>query len=165
MEAEPTHPDVSVLFICSGNICRSPTAEGVFRRRVEEAGLGDRIRIDSAGTGSWHVGEPPDSRSQATALRRGYDLSAQRARHLKIGDCRKFDLLIVMDSANHSAVRRLCVGHGKLHRMLEFAPDSPERDVPDPYHGGPGGFDHVLDLIEQASIGLLEHLRREYLTP
>ena len=145
---------VSVLFVCLGNICRSPTAEGVFRHLVEERGLSERVVIDSAGTGSWHIGKPPDPRTIAAAGRRGYDLSALRARKVAEQDCAEHDFVIVMDTSNYEDVSALCPDC-EVHRLLDFAPDHPERDVPDPYYGGEDGFDEVLDMIEEASAGLL----------
>lgn len=158
-EASP----VSVLFICTGNICRSPTAEAIFRQRVAEAGLEGEILVDSAGTHSYHVGEPPDRRAQLAAKRRGYDLSRKRARQLTSEDCQRFDYLIVMDSDNHRIVQAFCpkAGRRKLHRLLEFAPDIGEIDVPDPYYGGEAGFERVLDMIEAATDGLLRAIERE----
>lgn len=158
-----------VLFVCLGNICRSPTAEGVFRRDVARAGLGDVVRIDSAGTGAWHVGHPPDARSQAAALRRGVDLSGQRARQVSRGDFLEFDLIVPMDRSNSARLEQLrpslVAGERRLAEvrlMLAFS----ERlvaagidEVPDPYDGGPEGFDRVFDLIEEASAGLLARLR------
>ena len=152
---------VSVLFVCMGNICRSPTAEGVFRRLVEEAGLADRVLVDSAGTHDYHVGSPPDRRAQAAALRRGYDLSALRARQLGPADCRRFDYVLVMDRGNLNRTRSACGGLAPNVRLLmDFAPNRPEREVPDPYAGGPEGFERVLDLIEEACRGLLEDVKR-----
>lgn len=151
---------VSVLFVCLGNICRSPTAEGVFRHLVAEEGLGDRIVIDSAGTGGWHVGSPPDERAVAAARRRGYDLSGFRARRLGEGECAEHDYVIVMDSKNHEAVKKVCPQEN-IHRLLDFAPNQKVRDVPDPYYGAESDFDEVLDLIEEASRGLLAHLQVE----
>jgi len=151
---------VSVLFVCMGNICRSPTAEGVFSRMVEEAGLAERVVVDSAGTHDYHVGEPPDGRAQAAAARRGYDLSPLRARKLGRDDCRRYDYVLVMDRGNLNRARTIFGGacpHVRL--LMDFAPGRPEREVPDPYTGGPEGFEHVLDLIEEACRGLLEDVR------
>jgi protein-tyrosine phosphatase len=154
---------VSVLFICTGNICRSPTAEAIFRQRVAEAGLESRVTVDSAGTHNYHVGELPDRRAQLAAKRRGYDLSRQRARQMTPEDCQRYDYLIVMDSDNHQIVQAFCpeAGRRKLHRLLEFAPDIDEIDVPDPYYGGEAGFERVLDMIEAAADGLLRAIERE----
>lgn len=153
-----------VLFVCLGNICRSPTAEGVFRKLVEDAGRSDDISIDSAGTGSWHVGSPPDGRSQEAALSRGIDLSSQRARQVRSADFSEFDLLLAMDEDNMRSLREAAPGAEveKVRLFLEFAPKSGVREVPDPYYGGPRGFDHVLDLVEEASRGLLAHIDQEF---
>ncbi len=150
---------VNVLFVCLGNICRSPTAEGVFRNLVRNAGYGDRITADSSGMMDWHRGKPPDSRSQAAALRRGIDLSGLRARQTQPGDFQRFDYILAMDSGNMMDLRTLCPTgfEDRLHMMLDFAESVPEREVPDPYYGD-DGFDHVLDLVENASRGLLNHI-------
>jgi protein-tyrosine phosphatase len=152
----------SVLFVCLGNICRSPTAEGVFRHLCEGERLAGRIAIDSAGTGSWHVGDPPDRRAQAAARRRGIDMSAQRARQVQRADFQRFDYVLAMDRSNLEDLRDLCPDDfaGHLGLFLDFAPEASERDVPDPYYGGADGFDEVLDLIETASRGLLDEIRR-----
>ena len=125
---------VSICFVCLGNICRSPTAEGVMRRQVDAAALADRIAIDSAGTGDWHVGEPPDTRAQAAARGRGYDLSALRARQVSAADFERFDLLLAMDEANLAELRRRCPPQhrDKVRLLMEFAPDSAETEVADP---------------------------------
>jgi len=153
---------VKVLFICMGNICRSPTAEGVFRFVVKEAGLADKIEIDSVGTGSWHVGDPPDRRSQEAAARRGIDISHQRSRQISSDDILEFDYLVAMDRSNIDNLEHLVPADmtQKLSRFLEFAPKLNHSDVPDPYYGGVSGFDVVLDLIEEASKGLLAHIRK-----
>ncbi len=150
-----------VLFICTGNICRSPTAEGVFRRFVEQAGLEDRIGMDSAGTHGYHVGEPPDPRSQAAASARGYDLSGLRARRFAREDFSRFDLVLAMDRDHHTILTRFApagAGH-KLRMLMEFARRSGVDEVPDPYYGAPDGFELVLNLVEDAAEGLLDHLR------
>ena len=158
---EPAHRPVKVLFVCMGNICRSPTAEGVFKRLVEEAGLADHVLVDSAGTHDYHVGSPPDRRAQAAAARRGYDLSRLRARKFGLDDCRTFDYVLVMDRGNLNRARSICGGFAENVRLLmDFAPGRREREVPDPYTGGPEGFEYVLDLIEDACRGLLEDVRR-----
>lgn len=151
---------VKILFVCMGNICRSPTAEGVFRRKVAEAGLEDKIHIDSAGTLAYHVGHPPDSRAQKAALKRGIDLSSQRARKVTSDDFEAFDFVVAMDSDNRYELEAICPsGHeDRLHMFLKFAQNYAETDVPDPYYGGGNGFETVLDLIEDASEGLLKHL-------
>jgi protein-tyrosine phosphatase len=152
-----------VLFVCTGNICRSPTAEGVFRKLVADAGLADRIRADSAGTHAYHVGEPPDRRTQLAARSRGYDLSELRARRVARDDFRHFDLVLAMDREHREILGGLAppsAGH-KLRLMMEFARRSAHDEVPDPYYGGPEGFELVLDLLEDAAEGLLETLRLE----
>jgi protein-tyrosine phosphatase len=156
---------VSVLMVCMGNICRSPTAEGVFRHVVQEAGLDDRIRIDSAGTHDYHVGSPPDERSCHHASLRGYDLSAQRARQVSESDFERFDLILAMDWQNLRLLEEDCPPQHrhKLRRLMEFAPEGLSDVVADPYYGGRQGFETVLDHIEAASRGLLDHLRRERL--
>ncbi|MDG0853109.1 low molecular weight phosphotyrosine protein phosphatase [Pelomonas puraquae] len=145
-----------------GNICRSPTAEGVMRAKLAAAGLASQVEVDSAGTHAYHVGEPPDERSQAHALRRGYDLSAQRARQLVADDFTRFDLVLGMDADNLSRAAKLCPP-GARHRLkllLDYAPQTGKRHVPDPYYGGDAGFEEVLDLVEAACDGLIATLRR-----
>ena len=156
-----TNRKTSVLFVCMGNICRSPTAEGVFRHHVEEAGLSDRIEIDSAGTHAYHVGEPPDRRSVAAAERRGISLSGIRARRVAEADFDRFDYIIAMDEDNLLQLQDAAPegGHAKLSLFLEFAGRA-ETEVPDPYYGGAAGFERVLDLVEAASRGLLGTLSR-----
>lgn len=152
---------VKVLFVCTGNICRSPSAEGVFRHMVRQAGLDAVIATDSAGTHSFHVGEPPDPRSQEAALRRGIDLGDLRARKVRPQDFQDFDLLLAMDSGHYNQLLALCPPgrEDRVRMFLSFAPDLRVTDVPDPYYGEENGFDYVLDLIEAASAGLLAHLR------
>ncbi|KWH43714.1 low molecular weight protein-tyrosine-phosphatase [Burkholderia stagnalis] len=153
---------VAICFVCLGNICRSPTAEGVMRHQVEAAGLADRIDVDSAGTGDWHVGEAPDSRAQAAARTRGYDLSALRARQVSGTDFERFDLLLAMDGANFAELRRRCPAEhrDKVRLLMEFAPGAAESEVADPYFGGAQGFEQVLDQCEAACRGLLDTLRQ-----
>ncbi len=155
---------VRVLFVCLGNICRSPTAEGVFRTTVQRAGLIEHIEIDSAGTHAYHVGEPPDARAQEAARRRGVDLSSLRGRKATRTDFERFDYLLAMDKENYQNLMAICPpGRAdKVRLFLEFAPHRPEREVPDPYFGGDAGFERVLDMIEEASAGLLAHLRRQH---
>jgi protein-tyrosine phosphatase len=144
-----------------GNICRSPTAEGVFKRLVEEAGLGGRVLSDSAGTHDYHIGEPPDPRAQRYAAHRGYDLSGLRGRQVNQSDFSEFDYVLAMDAANLRLLERLCPpkhAH-KLKLFMEFAAEPGLREVPDPYYGSDQGFERVLDLVEQASRGLIGHLR------
>lgn len=153
----------SVLFVCLGNICRSPTAEGVFRGRLESRGLLDRFHVDSAGTGDWHIGNPPDRRAQLAAASRGIDISMLRARQVQADDASAFDYLIAMDRGNHRDLVRLA-GDARAHKVrlfMEFADIDSHDEVPDPYYGGDSGFDQVIDLIEAASDGLIEHLLRQ----
>lgn len=153
---------ISVLFVCMGNICRSPTAEGVFRYHAEQAGLADRLEIDSAGTHAYHVGEPADHRARAAAERRGMSLDGIRARRVSAQDFQRFDYIIAMDQENLARLRDEAPEEhsARLHLFLEFAAGS-ETDVPDPYYGGAAGFERVLDLVEDASRGLLETLSRD----
>jgi protein-tyrosine phosphatase len=154
---------VRVLFVCSGNICRSPMAQGVFEDVLRREGLEAEVFVDSAGTGSWHVGNPPDVRAQRSASARGLDLSAQRARRISPNDCEDFDYVLTMDEQNYRTVASLCRGSAVVRPFLSFAPDAPEREVPDPYSGGPDGFEHVLDLVEESSEGLLSDIRERHL--
>jgi protein-tyrosine phosphatase len=149
-----------ILFVCLGNICRSPTAHGVFANYVREAGLENYIEIDSAGTGDWHIGKPPDLRTQQAALKRGFDLSALRARQVKADDLDVFDLILVMDKKNFRDLRAMAspTNHHKVQLFLDYA-EAGIREVPDPYYEGEAGFEQVLDLVEQASAGLLASLR------
>lgn len=150
----------SVLFVCLGNICRSPTAHGVFAAQAAEAGLADRVRVDSAGTGAWHLGEPPDARAAAAARSRGYDLSQLRARQVDPADFERFDYILAMDRSNLSHLEAMCPAafQGHLGLFLDFHPRPPFREVPDPYYGGDKGFEDVLDLVEAAGEGLLRVL-------
>ena len=151
-----------VLFVCLGNICRSPTAEAVLRALAPEAAPELVLEIDSAGTAGYHIGEPPDPRTRAAAARRGYDLTALRARIVEPADFERFDLILAMDRENLTVLRRRAPppAHGRLRLFLEFAPQKHLEDVPDPYYGGPNGFEEVLDLVEEAARGLLSHLRQ-----
>ncbi|MEE4659573.1 MAG: low molecular weight protein-tyrosine-phosphatase [Halieaceae bacterium] len=146
-----------VLFVCLGNICRSPTAHAVFADQVAAAGLQQWVEVDSAGTGAWHVGEAPDARATAAALRRGYDLSSLRARQVQPADFARFDYVLAMDADNLANLQALAPPdfQGHLGLFLDFHPRPPVTEVPDPYYGGEDGFDRVLDLIEGASQGLL----------
>ncbi|TPA07788.1 phosphotyrosine protein phosphatase [Burkholderia pseudomallei] len=152
---------VAICFVCLGNICRSPTAEGVMRHQVAAAGLDGAIEIDSAGTGAWHVGEAPDARAQQAARARGYDLSALRARQIGDADFERFDLVLAMDGANLAALRKRCPPQyrGKVRLLMEFAGDGSAGDIADPYFGGARGFEQVLDQCEAACRGLLDSLR------
>ena len=151
----------SVLFVCMGNICRSPTAESVFREHAQRAGLLGEILIESAGIGDWHVGEPPDKRAIAHARRRGYDLGALRARQVTREDFARFDFILAMDRRNLRDLKTLEPDDydGHLGLFLDFAPHLGLREVPDPYYGGAEGFETVLELTERASEGLLAHIR------
>jgi protein-tyrosine phosphatase len=151
-----------VLFVCMGNICRSPTAEGVFRAYARREAPELDLELDSAGTHDYHVGEPPDPRTVRAAARRGIDLSGLRARQVEDADFERFDLIVAMDEQNRSllAGRSPARYRERIRLMLEFAPAASTREVPDPYYGGASGFDEVLDLLEDASPGLLEELRR-----
>ena len=149
--------------VCMGNICRSPTAEGVFRHMVRQSDLAGRVRIGSAGTLDYHVGSPPDHRSQHHARLRGYDLSAQRARQVNVADFDNFDLVLAMDWQNLTELEAMCpkAQLHKVRRLMEFAPPGISDEVPDPYMGGERGFEMVLDQVEAACKGLLEHVRQE----
>ena len=147
-----------ILFVCMGNICRSPTAEGVFRKKMIDSNLVNDVQIDSAGTHNFHPNSPPDARSQQHALRRGYDLSDLRARPVNDLDFEKFDLLLTMDWDNRALLEERCPAahRHKIRGFAEFLQTTPASVIPDPYYGGEVGFEHVLDLIEEASDGLVE---------
>jgi protein-tyrosine phosphatase len=151
-----------VLFVCMGNICRSPTAEGVFRHYLRTQAPDLHVEIDSAGTHDYHVGEPPDPRTVRAAAKRGVDLSSLRARQVQDADFERFDLILAMDHLNHATLLERCASrqHARIHLLLEFAADAGRQDVPDPYYGGASDFEVVLDLVEQASVGLAGELRR-----
>jgi protein-tyrosine phosphatase len=155
--------DYAILFVCMGNICRSPTAHGVFRHQLLEHGLALRVQVDSAGTHGYHAGRPPDERSQQHAAQRGYDLSDLRARQLLPRDFERYDLVLVMDQDNHEHARELCPPGQlhKLHRFTDFCVQRTAQGVPDPYYGGEQGFEQVLDLVEDACAGLLQHVQRQ----
>ena len=151
---------ISVLFVCTGNICRSPTAEAIFRKLVAEAGMSETILADSAGTHGYHIGEPPDRRAQASAADRGYDLSSLRARRVERADFQRFDLIVAMDRGHFTILSRMAepsAAH-KLKLMMSYAGGFEEEDVPDPYYGGPQDFERVLDMLEDAARGLLDFL-------
>lgn len=151
---------ISVLFVCTGNICRSPTAEAIFRKLVAEAGMSETILADSAGTHGYHIGEPPDRRAQASAADRGYDLSSLRARRVERADFQRFDLIVAMDRGHFAILSRMAepsAAH-KLKLMMSYAGGFEEEDVPDPYYGGPQDFERVLDMLEDAARGLLDFL-------
>jgi protein-tyrosine phosphatase len=155
---------IGVVFVCMGNICRSPTAEAVFRARVEAAGLANRIRIDSAGTHDYHIGEAPDPRTREAASRRGYDMAALRGRQVGAEDFSRFDYVLAMDENNLAILNRLRPRDAAAHLglFLEFARRHAEREVPDPYYGGESGFERVLDMVEDAAEGLLTHIRTKH---
>ena len=156
-----TSPSESVLFVCLGNICRSPTAEGVLRERAARAGVSDKLLVASAGIGDWHVGEPPDRRAIAHAAKRGYDIRKQRARQICEADFERFKWILAMDQDVLRGVNevRPRSHEGHVGLFLDIAPSLGTRDVPDPYFGGADGFERVLDLIEAASDPLLEKVR------
>ena len=153
---------IRVLFVCLGNICRSPTAEGVFRKLVTEAGLQEHIEIDSAGTHAYHIGSPPDPRAMAAARLRGIDLSTLRGRQATGRDIERFDFVLAMDRENYEHLLAICPPglERKIELFMRYAADRLEDEVPDPYFGGSSGFDRVLDMIEAAAQGLLEEIRR-----
>lgn len=156
MKTEP----VRVLFVCLGNICRSPTAHGVFAARVRERGLQSQIRVDSCGTGDWHIGHAPDPRATEEAARRGYDLSDLRARQVQPADFRDFDYILAMDEQNLADLCSMCPDDysGFLGLFLPFDKQAKTTEVPDPYYGGDEGFSRVLDMVEAASDGLLREI-------
>ena len=151
----------SILFVCMGNICRSPTAHGVFRHKVKEQGLGHVIHVDSAGTHNYHPGSAPDDRSQVHAAKRGYQLSDLRARQITAEDFDLHDLILVMDWDNLALVQDICPSSAqkKVRRLTEFCLTSDSPVIPDPYYGGADGFNQVLDLVEDAAEGLLQYVK------
>lgn len=158
---------VKVLFVCMGNICRSPTAEGVFEHLVQQYALSDQVEIDSAGTHAYHIGEPPDRRAQESALNRGINLSTQRARRVQADDFEYYDYVLAMDNDNLAHLIEICPSgqRGKVELFLKYAAHAEEQEVPDPYYGAAEGFERVLDMIESASDGLLEDIRQRHLSP
>jgi protein-tyrosine phosphatase len=153
---------VKILFVCLGNICRSPTAEAVFRAVAAREAPELMIEVDSAGTAGYHIGEPPDLRMRQAATRRGYDMSPLRARIVEPRDFEVFDLILAMDRENLNVLHHRAPAHARdrVRLFLEFTPDATATEVPDPYYGGPNGFEEVLDLVESATQGLLQHLRQ-----
>jgi protein-tyrosine phosphatase len=158
-----TQDKTRVLFVCLGNICRSPTAHGVFEKILEQRGLAHTVEVDSCGTGDWHVGSAPDRRSAAEAGKRGYDLSQLRARQVQATDFGRFDYILAMDHLNLADLQALCPDNytGHLGLFLPFATASVTQEVPDPYYGGDDGFAHVLDLVEAASEGLAQQISNQ----
>ncbi|MCU7960500.1 MAG: low molecular weight phosphotyrosine protein phosphatase [gamma proteobacterium symbiont of Bathyaustriella thionipta] len=154
---------VKVLFVCMGNICRSPTAHGVFEKVVLDAGLSEQIGTDSAGTHAYHVGEPPDTRSQATARQHGVDLSHQRARRVQASDFSEFDYVLAMDEDNYQILYSQCPAEyrQRVRLFMQYAAERTEREVPDPYYGGGNGFERVFDMVEAAASGLLAEIRKQ----
>ena len=154
---------IKVLFVCTGNICRSPTAEAVFRARVEQAGLAHAVTVDSAGTHDYHVGDPPDSRAIAHGRQRGYDLAPLRARHIEADDFKRFDFVIACDRGHHKIMRRIAPPEAgeRITMFLDYAPELGLTDVPDPYYGSAKDFEYVLDLVERAADGLLDAVKQK----
>lgn len=152
-----------VLFVCMGNICRSPTGQGVFEHLVEEAGLADHVEVDSAGTHAYHTGEPPDTRAAKTAEKRGISLAGQKARRVTASDFEAFDYVLAMDSSNLNDLLSICPDEHqhKVKLLLSFADGLSHDDVPDPYYGGTTGFERVLDMVEEGAQGLLGDIRRK----
>ena len=156
-----------ILFVCTGNICRSPTAEGLLRQMAAARGLADRIQVASAGLEGWHAGDPPDRRSQVHALRRGYDLSTLRARHFTRGDFERHDWVIAMDAGHHDRLRTLCppaLRH-RLRPAADFAASVPPAGVPDPYYGDARDFETVLDMVQALCAGILEAVTQTSRSP
>lgn len=155
---------IRVLFVCLGNICRSPLGEGIFRHHVVQAGLLEHFEVDSAGTGNWHVGEEPHVDSQRVARKRGIDLSLQRARQIRAQDLLEFDYILAMDSQNHRDLMAMATAPqatARIMRMMDFAPARGLGDVPDPYFGDPEGYEITFELIDEATRGLLAHIVAE----
>ena len=155
---------IRVLFVCLGNICRSPSAEGTFRKILQDESLEGHVEVDSAGLGHWHIGNPPDDRAQASARKRGIELGGLRARQVARGDFDAFDYVIAMDHANHSELRARsdAARHERIHLFMDFSDEYSLDEVPEPYYGGELGFERALDMIESASRGLLAEIRRRH---
>lgn len=154
---------INVLFVCMGNICRSPMAQGVFEDLLRCEGFDREVAVDSAGTTSYHIGEPPDPRACRRAAQRGLSLEDQRARRVTSEDCDNFDYVLAMDEDNYRAVSNLCQGRAEVRLFMDFAPGTPGNEIPDPYYAGDEGFEVALDMIEAASRGLLEDIRNRRL--
>ena len=157
---------IKVLFVCLGNICRSPTADGVFTKLLSDNGLSDSISVDSAGTGDWNLGKAPDQRARSAAAKRGYDLSGLRARLVRQQDFDEFDVILAMDDNNFKDLLAMSPEHhhGKIGLFLEHAPQCGLKTLPDPYYDGADRFEYVLDLVEAASEGLLKHIKHYHLS-
>ena len=154
---------VRVLFVCAGNICRSPLAQGVFEEVVRREGMEGEIEADSAGTHAYyHLGDAPDPRARESAAARGLDIGSQRSRMFEPEDCERFDYVLTMDEENYRRVASVCRGSAAVRPFLDYAPDLPETEIPDPYYGGPDGFERAMDLAEIASEGLLEDIRERH---
>ncbi|MEQ9208983.1 MAG: low molecular weight protein-tyrosine-phosphatase [Pseudomonadales bacterium] len=155
---------VSVLFVCLGNICRSPTAHGIFEKRLRDRNLQDQILVDSAGTGDWHLGKAPDPRAQSYAQNRGYDISHLRARQIEPSDFELFDYILAMDNQNLANIRSMQPAdyRGHVSLFLDFLDEEEGREVPDPYYGGAQGFELVVDMVERACDNLLENIRSRH---
>jgi len=156
---------VRVLFVCMGNICRSPVAAAVFRDLVRQRGLSDKVAVDSAGTYGFHVGDTADSRAIESAGRRGVDLSTHRARRICDDDFSEFDYILAMDRENYDDLLAVSPSglENRVHLLIQFAPHLGEDEVPDPYYGGPSGFEHVLDMVQEAAVSLLDHISHNHL--
>lgn len=155
---------IKVLFVCLGNICRSPTADGVLRKKIQAAGLADQVEVDSAGTSNWHIGKAPDARSQQAAAKRGYDLSLLRARQVAPSDFTEFDYVLAMDYDNLSDLKAIKPAQARTEPQLflkTFGSDEYSSEVPDPYYGGDQGFEKVLDMLEDACTNLLADIRQK----
>jgi protein-tyrosine phosphatase len=165
--AQPEDPKIRILFVCTGNICRSPSAEAVLRQLAEAAGLADRLEIDSAGLGDWHLGEAPDPRAQDAVAARGYAMGSQIARQVTPDDFERYDLVLAMDSGHWKELKRICppARRQSLHKFLDFAPETGRQDVPDPYYGDARGFELMMDLVEAGARGLLTHVAERTRTP
>lgn len=163
MQGKDENFAIRVLLVCMGNICRSPLAHGVVRQRLQESGLADRVALESAGTHGYHAGSPPDDRAQTAARRRGIEISDLRARHVEQSDFELFDLILAMDDENMAVLRDASAEehHHKIHLFMEFAIGDEGRGVPDPYYGGPIGFERVLDMVEEAAEGLVARIQAE----
>ena len=154
---------MKILFVCLGNICRSPTAEGFFRKELIKNGLQDKVQVDSCGTAAYHVGDPPDSRAQSAALGRGVDISGLRGRQINHQDFTDFDLILTMDHHNFDDLMGRCpeAYKNKINMFLSYSKQNSHQNVPDPYYGGPKGFELVLDLMEDAANGIIEVIRNK----